>query len=894
MPEQGRAKHNSARRAGALESYAKFIARRPAAIVACSLVVSAVMAWIANGWLTLDANTDSLIRSDRPFMVLYRSFLKEFGDLEYVYVAIDSKGDRIAAERAVDALLPRLRAIDGLEYVEATITPPEQWRMAPRAMEDADLAGLLDASLAFGALVDPSPSAIATRANELLGRLSSEGLVLAPQERRALGASALFLVGSLAGVDQPAEAPWLERKNEYLVSGSGRLFFIEVLPTKEFTNLTTIEDSLAAIRLAINETAGEHPAVEMGLTGKPVLQADELATTNLDMTRGTLAAAVIIALLTITVLRRLVPPLLAMFALGVAFAATYGAAALLVGRLNLLSLVFMIVLVSAGIDYGIHFIARAAELRKALGGEASTLRAVTTNSVPIWTGALTSAIVFFVALLTDFGGLQELGVIAGTGLLLCAMAMTLTLPAALVLYERWRAGREAQGTPPLAEPQIARKGAISALLDPPAGWVIIAAIAGISVLGAWLPGLKFESNLLNLQSEDLDSVRWERRVLEDSQSASWFAGVMARTEEEVAEVSARARQQAEIGEVRSVLDIVKRESPERSRLRSDLGKALAPLMAKDQAASQQTGAPLTPAALDSVSRRLRGLATLGALSASADELEPLRRAAEATDSLAAKLKDPALRDAALVETAARLRRTHDALASIGEGSKASLRECLPAAIAPRLVSPDGALLVSLVPREDVWEFAPLERFIAAIRAVSPEATGVPITVYESVIDMRVAFILMSTLSIAAIALLVWLDFRSVIATATCMCTLIVGMLWTLGAMSYMGVSLNLANFFGVPMLLGLGIDASVHLMHRARETGDARSMGWTMRAVVISSATTVIGFGTLLFASHRGLQSLGWLIVIGSVATLGASVVLLPAVLRRHPELLGLKRPKAD
>ena len=105
-------------------------------------------------------------------------------------------------------------------------------------------------------------------------------------------------------------------------------------------------------------------------------------------------------------------PILACVVLAMTFACTYGTATLLVGRLNLLSLVFMLVLVSAGVDYGIHTIARYTEFRYKLGTFQAMRSGMETNTIPTWVGALTSAAVFFIALGTEFGGLRELGIIA--------------------------------------------------------------------------------------------------------------------------------------------------------------------------------------------------------------------------------------------------------------------------------------------------------------------------------------------------------------------------------------------------------------------------------------------------------------------------------------------------
>ena len=102
----------------------------------------------------------------------------------------------------------------------------------------------------------------------------------------------------------------------------------------------------------------EFPEVQMGLTGK--LQADEIATSDRDMTRAALLAIILVAIVIMLVLGAIWHPLHAMAAFGCAAGWTYGLVGLTVGQLNLLSIVFMLVLIGVGLDFGVHVISRYA------------------------------------------------------------------------------------------------------------------------------------------------------------------------------------------------------------------------------------------------------------------------------------------------------------------------------------------------------------------------------------------------------------------------------------------------------------------------------------------------------------------------------------------------------
>src|SRR4029079_11570333 len=112
---------------------------------------------------------------------------------------------------------------------------------------------------------------------------------------------------------------------------------------------------------------------------------------------------------------------------------------------------------------------------------------------------------------------------------------------------------------------------------------------------------------------------------------------------------------------------------------------------------------------------------------------------------------------------------------------------------------------------------------------------------------------------------------------------------TLGAMGLCGVSLNPANMIGLPLIVGVGVDNGVHVLHDYRSRRRGRSYllaATTGQGIAVSALTTVLGFGTLMAASHRGLVSLGLVLALGGTFCMAAALGLLPAALR----LLGDRR----
>lgn len=865
-----------------IESLTAFIVRNPIkVVVGCVLLAGVAMLW---SWdrVKLDANTDSLMGNDRPYVAEYRRFLQEFGDLEYVWVVVDTKGHMGQAQHAVDLIEDALKGEPSIQAVNARITAPEQQQVASWAMDTADLAGLVESRDALPLLAsDAGTGVVLADALRRLDRLKSEGAWMPREEAEKIGAAAVLELTAVASAAPGApEFIGAPREAKYLESPSGHLLFVGIMPRKNFSTFEVIDEPLAVIRTELAKVQAQVPEVEIGLTGKPVLQSDELATTNSDMNVSSIVGLVLCTALFMAVFRGVKLPLLALGAFMVGCALTYAAAAVFYGRLNLLSIVFMLVLVGVGLDYGIHMVARYMEARRSMAVQAAIaemMRAAVPSNV---SGALTSAGVFLLAWFTEFQGLRELGVVSGVGLLLTLGAIVLMLPALLVIFDghlrRSSAAKPESGTGSFflaaetAGRGVTRRGA----------WIVVAvSLATAAVAGFYgLSHMRFESNLLKLQAAGLPSVEWEHRVIDDSAAASWFGACVVDSMDKIPPLVQDLKSKPEIGEVHTVLDAVKVDTPERAALRKQLASAVEGAPTRPRRVPEWGPAELEQGASD-----LRFLALFAEKDAP-KEAAQMRGLGKQLDLLASMM-DPGRHTPAQIEEVRALvdrtvERASTGLRLMAEGARKALREALPAAVRAQMVSPNGKYLVMIHPAKDVWEPAPLEAYVAAMRSVDKMATGVPMTVSESMKSMERSFALQSVLATLMVCFLLWLDLRSTRQVLAALLSLAVGMAWTVGVMAACGVTFNLANFFAVPIMIGLGIDSAIHMTHRAHEGALDHGFGSTRRAVIVTALTTTIGFGALLLAHHQGLRSLGVAMGVGSVFCLVSAVWTLPALLR--------------
>jgi hypothetical protein len=104
-------------------------------------------------------------------------------------------------------------------------------------------------------------------------------------------------------------------------------------------------------------------------------------------------------------------------------------------------------------------------------------------------------------------------------------------------------------------------------------------------------------------------------------------------------------------------------------------------------------------------------------------------------------------------------------------------------------------------------------------------------------------------------------------------------------MALLGIELNFMNIFVTTMIIGIGVDYGLHVVHRYREARGAgsqeleRRLVETGNAVVVAALSTVAGFGSLVFSHYPGLRSMGLVAILGAAFTALVAITVLPALL---------------
>jgi hypothetical protein len=422
-------------------------------------------------------------------------------------------------------------------------------------------------------------------------------------------------------------------------------------------------------------------------------------------------------------------------------------------------------------------------------------------------------------------------------------------------------------------------------LSPPAivgrhpGTVVIISVSLGIFAATLLPRLRFDANVVNMRDDRTESVQTFKDLLSSSETSPWYVDVLTPSLAEAQERARRLRELEVVDATLTLADFVPQNQEEKIEVLADAALLLdTPTGPAVKPAQVSTGDQI--AALQALHEQLDGdwLAKAKApLSGSArrlrDELKRFLDRIEAHDDPAAALQD--LEKILLGNFSSQLARLRRAL----EPSPIRL-ETLPDEITSRMAAPDGHARIQVFPRDDLSNTGTLRRYVDPVRSLEPDATGVAVNIVEfgraTTRSLREALLSAAV----AITLLVFFLWRRWVDTALVMSPVLLAAALTAGTMVLLGIRFDFTNVAVLPLLLGIGVDSGIHLVHRAGQaaTGDLLETT-TARAVFFSALTTVASFGSLAFSGHRGISSMGKLLVAGMLLNLACNLIFLPALI---------------
>ena len=495
-------------------------------------------------------------------------------------------------------------------------------------------------------------------------------------------------------------------------------------------------------------------------------------------------------------------------------------------------------------------------------------------------GALTAGGTFYVLMLTDFRGIQELGFIAGTAILMAWLGMMTLFPALLVLVDGHHAERPRNQAPRAHALERMHVPVLDRLVRYPKAVLTVAGVATAASLWA-VPYVGFDYNLLNLQPKGTESVVWEKRILANTGRSGFNGLASATTLEELRRKQEAFEKLPSVSEVDSVLRII----PDNQKEKIGIIRTFAPIVAPVRVGRS------SPVDLDRLTRGLNELKRrLDIFAAEAGDKLPadLKQLRKQTTGLIKSLQSTnrEVSEPALTYLQSQLYRDFiDKFFALQRNL--SPREIgladVPDELRRKFIGRQGDFLLQIHPNVDIWERKGARQFVRDLRSVDPDVTGAPVITYEAIRYMERAYYQGTIYAFLLVGILSYLLIRRMKDTLLALLPLVLGLLWTIGLMRVFDLQFNMANVWGLPLIIGASAEFGLNVMVRyleGRAHGGPLVARSTVMGVALSGISTMVGFGSLMIARHQGIYSLGLLLTIGAGCGLVASLVVLPVILR--------------
>lgn len=858
------------------------VRRHSGKITVASVFVAALAGAYAGTSLEVNTDADSLFDAELPHRVIEIEYQKVFPNLyENIVILVDAQN----AEQAREAAALLAAKLEASPELFSSVHLPQSEFFEEHALLYMDTEELEDFADRLA------------RVQPYLAGLAEDGSLRGLSMMLARGVRALRdgdvtgenLAPMLERVDAALRArrtgedyhlSWAEVVAGHPLDEEAKRRLILAQPIRDFGEFVAAGKPLSAVkRFAEELDLTPENGVRVRMTGDVALAYEEMGLVESQAITAGVASFLMVAVILFFALRSLRVVLAALFSLIVGLVVTAAFATVAIGHLNLLSVAFAVLFIGLGIDFGVHLCMGYQEGLAEGRDHASALRQASSKvGSSLVLCAVTTAIGFYVFIPTDFSGVAELGLISGTGMFVSLFCSLTVLPALLSFRLREESAERA-----------ARRARVNLvpgfpMRHPAAVGIVTLVLAGGAL--TLLPRAHFDQNPLLVRDPSAESVQAFEELLAHARTSPWSLNALRPDLASAEALAQELKRLPAVENAHTVTSFVPTDQEEKLEIIEDVAVFLAPPPREDGRPSTPTVADVTVALRDFQSHLERliddpeseagedvlpeAVAVHASLSSFLESLETLDPA-EAEETLE-------ILERGLLGT---LERQLDLISRAVAVGPITL-EALPDDLVTRMISATGMVRVQIFPSEDLTESAALERFVESVRQVAPRSTGSAVAIYsasrEVVKALRQAF----AAAVVAIGVLLLLIWRAVGDTALVMAPMVLAGLLTSAGAVLMGVPFNFADVIVLPLLLGIGVDTSIHLVHRARHAapGDSNLLQTsTANAVVFSAATTIASFGSLAFATHRGMASLGQLLTLGVSLTVICNLVVLPALL---------------
>jgi predicted RND superfamily exporter protein len=821
------------------------------------LLLITVPALVATATLELDPRWTNALPREDPLIDEFLQVVEDPLRGSTVYAVVDGPGARKGAREFAEAVLslPHVRFVHGM----GSEVSPHELMFLPEEEITAltDFANGLDIGDLITVEADPPTDEVKTFVFETLEALA----------------------GALEGTPHTSPADLVDplfRPMPGLASGLDSSLLVRVETDFSENSIEGLPEFVVALRAICTDVLLEPPHPRVRLTGYPVTAHDEVQAIESSGKRLTLAALIIIVILMRLVLGSLRSVFYAVTVLLLSLLWVLGLTRLIFGEMNTVTMIMGMVLIGLGIDFCIHWQNHHRQgMAEGLKGTTLARHVFETASPPILAGAVTTAGAFLCVLIMDVPSLQEFSILSACGVLLTALAVLFVMP---VLVPEGAGTSAAPNRVAESIVTVAR----TSIRHPRR--VVVTFLGLVLVSGLLMKNLESEYNYSRLQIGGLPSYKLKQEIIQRFDLSSDILVQRVTGVESSARIDGDLTAHPQVARVESISDYLISGVEHQAR-----ATRIAELVGRldGTPAHQYEMEELVDLRQELLQSR-RGVSRF---EKTESEQEDFDRFGRALRRVIAAVDDQNL--AVLNDFNSDLRRAfRDEIARRADTGTIEISDLPPQVQAGFATSEPGVFLQYIFPTGNLWEKEPAEEMEAVLVEHAPAAVGLSRISYRLMDLMMGQGRRMAVMALAVVLVALRIVLKKWSLAIMAAVPLVLGGVLTAGTLSLMGVRINFYNLVGVPILLGIGIDDGVHLINAYRRQSapdPLKAVHETGSAILLTSLTSMVGFGCLSFYQHPGMATLGVFLFVGVGWCLVATLMLLPVLLAWAGSTRGMK-----
>ncbi len=677
--------------------------------------------------------------------------------------------------------------------------------------------------------------------------------------------------------------------DEYFLSRDKGMIMLFIQPKVSIIDIAKIVPVVKTNENVLNKFREKYSHLKFGQTGISVISRDEMDT-GMNDTKFNLITAVIAILLLLSIsFRMLAAPFLSLAALILGVIWDLGIIYLVIGRLNLMTAMVGVILIGLGIDYAIHLLTGYTQNRhKGLSQKDALVSTYEKTGPGLLTGALTTAVAFLVFMISDVDVMKELGFAMGIGIICTYIVSIIVLPALIIAKEKiqkkFKFGKQKKNI----SMEYKFLGKMGSKIGKYSILIISIAVLLTAVSIIVIPKLHFISDMRKLEAKNLLSLDLIDEINDRYDLSPDPVHIITDSIKEADDLTVKLEKYNSVGFVDSIThylpskDKQKRRLPLINNIKSILlSQPQIKGVDKDEFTKEirrfeqniiEIGDMAYMNGLDKLVKRCDELVNLK---------DNKKQGKNIFDDLIEMVKNTSSSKINALQNifADRLKRNFLLMCN----SKSISLKDIPENVKKLFISNDGKnYLINVYSATSIWKDLFSSTFLKDVRNTTSRLTGAPIFMYDVIKYSSRGGKQATILALIAIFLILLIDFRSFKYTFIALIPLILGSIWILGFLVFSNIYFTWMTVMIIPLIIGIGIDDGVHIIHRYRIEGPG-SCGTVLRttgkAVMLTSLTTMIAFGSLFFSKMVGYQQFGISLFVGIGILFILSVVLLPVIL---------------